>query len=202
MMVTLGGKIFSVTLVEQVNGIQRLELNRYGRVKPKREPPDLFIYSLPVTDDPKTQALRGVFIDEDLRGEGLLRPLLNLFFKTFPDVQRTHPNFVDPVTLDLLAAEYGFSPARDVAPNAFFGRVGQRSAIHFVDPRMMGRMANMLSQFEVVDWHLPSFRPLHLGEPLVLKDRGKFEWRVLPSAAEGASFEGSPQTAQAAATQA
>ncbi len=185
---------------------QGIRLYRKSRSRDVNSVPDLMVYALPTAHDPQMLAIRGCFISdivfergvsrEGLRNEGLLEPLLGLFFKEFPQAMYVHPNVS---VLGLLAAlqNFGFAPESGRAPNARYQRITNgenqtRTAtgrhrfegrVAFTDPAAKVRFlqgSQVIAEYEIVDSLTGESVPLYVGEQLELKDLEKFEEAMRP----------------------
>ncbi len=150
----------------------------------------LFVYAVPTGDVDNKPAIRGAYIARKMLGQGFLKPLLNIFFSRFPEAVRTDPSVMNCVLLDVLARDYGFEPEVKSEPNAWFRHKPGKNAsevfeIYFKDPEtsiLFGEEGGAVAaRYEIINKddvpaaELGSFRPVHLGIPLVLKDRVRFK---------------------------
>jgi len=85
------------------------------------------------------ESLLGVRIAPELRGKGLLQPLLRRFFETFPEVTNVHPDITNPLVLNALMTHFGFKPKSEVTPNAYFGEstADGKIPVYFETPEAM-----------------------------------------------------------------
>lgn len=194
--VTIGLLEFKVYAVEEADGRRRVEFYRTGYLRRPGTTPDMFAYSHWTSPDKSKQGLCGVFITPDLRGQRLLRPLLNTFFSVFPDVRCTHPNMMNPAALALLNKEYGFAPASDIEPNAYVGRVGEKGRLYFTSDEARhiflseggGNLtAEVMYEYEIVERNFEGSSPLYLGQSLIIKNEmefqvalARFRWLIRP----------------------
>lgn len=163
-------------VIDSENGIKRVELRSIGNIN--NTSPDLFVYSYALENG--TPALRGIYIADSFQGEGLMRPLLNIFFMVFPEVERVHAHAIIPPLLALLIKEYGFTPPSGLQPNAYIARDGRREVIYF-GTREAKRLffvnapPHEMSRYDVVDQMPLWARPVRLGDELILTDRELFQ---------------------------
>jgi hypothetical protein len=149
----------------------------------------LMIYSLPLGGRDNERGLNGVWIDPGLSDQGVLRPLLNVFFHEFLDVRQTFPKARNIVLQDFLIRDYGFAPEAGVAPTARFRFApkvlpsGRRFQVFFIDKTQEAdfRSWEGSEEYEIVDPEnfseneLQSFRPVYYGHSLVVTDEAHFQ---------------------------
>ncbi len=102
----------------------------YGRYVVDSEKKMLFIY-----DSSKTRisfvysyklengnyAIRGISVNEEKRGQGLARRMINIFLQRDPSLVYAHPNIRNGILLKELAQNFGFKPLDHAAkPNALY----------------------------------------------------------------------------------
>ncbi|MDD5045071.1 MAG: HAD-IIIC family phosphatase, partial [Candidatus Omnitrophica bacterium] len=148
----------------------------------------LMMYGLSIAGKEEL-ALRGVHITDFLRGEALLRPLLNIFLSLYPDTTETNPEMTIIPLLALLAREYVFAPEKQIQPNAWFRfatlqeRAEQKHefVLFLQEEELIMKLPNsILARSDLTVGREPDsdgekFEPLYLGYPLILQDRTKFK---------------------------
>jgi flagellar motility protein MotE (MotC chaperone) len=123
--------------VKKIDGPKR-QLEFWSDPNARRIPnaiPDLFAYSV---EEDGVQALRGIFINPQFRGQSLLRPLLDQFFKEFPEVARTHPLMDNLPVLETLYKYYGFRAPSQAVPNVY----ARNKRFYMTKETMDGFLAN------------------------------------------------------------
>ncbi|MBN1595290.1 50S ribosomal protein L11 methyltransferase, partial [candidate division FCPU426 bacterium] len=149
---------------------------------------DVIVYHQPIADGTAGAGFRGVSIEKPLRDQGLLKPLLNLFFQTYPRVRQTHPDMKNLIVLDILMQEYGFAPQQATTPSVWVKEVPKDSPLAKTGKRLLVFFENharrtvfqnlavqqMTEQYKYVAEKDKDFRPLYLDQPLVVRDQKKF----------------------------
>lgn len=83
---------------------------------------DMMCYSTPLNDKENEHLLRGVYIIDSLRNEGLLKPLLKMFLMINRNINKTHPDCEIPLMHYTLMEHFGFKPAaaEEKSPNVIY----------------------------------------------------------------------------------
>jgi nucleoside-diphosphate-sugar epimerase/galactose mutarotase-like enzyme/signal transduction histidine kinase len=149
----------------------------------------LFAYMLPVAPGFSDNQLYGVMLEPGFQDQGLLRPLLNLFFTEHPAVRSTNPAMENLLVLDFLTREYGFAAQnpgaqpnvwiKEVEPGSAAAREGKRVQVFFDSPARAAEFKkhapqDMQALYLYTDRREKDFRPVCLGEALIVKDQAKF----------------------------
>jgi hypothetical protein len=191
--------IFKMEPFPSGTGKQGIIFTEIERSSNRILPFDMFMYAVASDNDPGKLLLRGVYLDEGLRGTGLLRPLSNIFFTFFPNVDETHPNNMNYPFLESLRKAYGFDLQAPEKPNAWVRRKRKEAEkdkqdqykdtdfeIWFEDPDVersfMEKEGNAvtarywrLDKTEAPGRKENGWNPLVFGKPYKVMDRQSFE---------------------------